>query len=123
MKKYMLVFAGFIYAGGFADLDNAANACSPGSGKLFTETHNEDLGDHVSFPDANGDQATIVPGDAIKPVYVSGEFKGYLAVDATDVAEWQEVPTVAAPAATTDGSAAAVDATAAQATEGALAEA
>lgn len=92
MKKYSIIFSAFIYAGGFNDLDNAANACSEGSGKIFTETHSEALGDHVAFTDANGDSSTIQPGDGIQPVTnEDGSFKGYLAVDASVVKSWVEV--------------------------------
>lgn len=100
MKQYTITFPAFIYKGGFTDLDNAANACSAGSGTSFTETHSEALGDHVAFADANGDSATIVPGDGIQPVFnADNTLKGYLAVDATVVATWSEV---AAPAAATE---------------------
>ena len=106
MKKFSLIFAAFIYGGGFTDLDNAANACSPGSGKLFEERNNEALGDHVGFTDANGDEASIVPGDAVQPVYESGAFKGYLAVDATVVATWNPIVEDATAASATTATAA-----------------
>lgn len=113
MKQYTILFPAFIYAGGFTDLDNAANGCSEGSGKAFTETHSEEIGDHVIFTDANGDAATIVPGDAITPVFNDDKtLKGYLAVDATVVATWSEV---AAPATTSDTTGAGTDTTGADA--------
>lgn len=95
MKKYTLAFVACVFTGSFDAADKAANDFQAGSGTTFSETENE-KGKTLTFTDANGNEATLVAGDAFQPVNdENGTFKGYVAVDAAVVKTWSEVEAAA----------------------------